>query len=207
MEIADIVTPEIITPTEALNRLEVGNGRFIQNMSVNRNYLEQVKLTSAGQNPFAAILGCIDSRAPAEIIFDQGIGDIFNVRIAGNILNDDIIGSLEFATQIAGAKLIVVLGHTSCGAVKGALDNAKLGHLTGLVKKLEPAVNEVHNHHHNNISASEKVNLVAEKNVELVSKELLKRSHVLKGLFETEDINIIGAIYDVETGKVRFKDR
>jgi len=195
---------EIKTPIEALNRLMEGNSRFVQNMSINRDYLGQVKATSGGQNPFAAILGCIDSRAPAEIIFDQGIGDIFNVRIAGNILNEDIIGSLEFATRIAGAQLIVVLGHTSCGAVKGALEKAELGYLTGLVRKLDPAVKDVSEHHHD-ASPEDQIDLVAEKNVEIVCEELLERSEVLSQLNESGKIKIVGAVYDVKTGKVRFK--
>ena len=204
METKDIISTETITPLEALGKLRNGNNRFIQNLSINRDYLEQVKVTAGGQKPFAAVLGCIDSRAPAEIIFDMGIGDIFNVRIAGNILNEDILGSLEFATRIAGAKLVVILGHTSCGAVKGALDKAKLGHLTGLVQKLEAAVTQV-NSQFDDRPASDKIDLIAERNVEMVCEELLNRSEVLAELNTAGAIKIVGAIYDVNTGKVRFK--
>jgi len=205
MSTNNVMTQKQITPAEALERLKEGNERFTRNMSINRDYLEQVKLTSGGQNPFAAILGCIDSRAPAEIIFDQGIGDIFNVRIAGNILNDDILGSLEFATKVAGAKLVVVLGHTSCGAVKGAIDKAELGKLTGLVKKLDPAVQIASEQLEDSASDAEKVDFVAEKNVEIVAKELIEQSQVLAELTSSGDIKIVGAVYDVKTGQVRFK--
>lgn len=195
---------QTITHIKALNRLKEGNERFTNNTSIHQDYLSQVKATSGGQNPFAAILGCIDSRVPAEIIFDQGIGDIFNVRIAGNILNDDIIGSLEFATQIAGAQLIVVLGHTSCGAVKGALEKAELGHLTGLVQKLHPAVEAVLKQN-GAADLNSQIDLVVDKNVELVTKELIKRSEVLASLVDSGKISIVGAIYDVRTGEVKFK--
>lgn len=197
-------TKDVKTPDDALELLKEGNTRFTNNVSRNQDYLEQVKLTAGGQKPFAAILGCIDSRAPAEIIFDRGIGDIFNVRIAGNIVNDDIIGSLEFATKLAGSKLIVVLGHTSCGAVKGALGKAELGKLTGLVQKLDPAV-QLASSEAEGASEDEMVDLVADKNVELMTKELTSQSPVLAELVDSGEIKIVGAVYDVGTGKVDFK--
>src|SRR4028118_427391 len=131
---------DAITPSIALNLLKEGNKRFMSNLKVNRNLLQQVNETSDGQHPFAVILSCIDSRTSAELIFDQGLGDIFSVRIAGNILNDDILGSMEFACKVAGAKLIAVLGHSKCGAIQGACKKVKLGHLSGLLEKIEPAI-------------------------------------------------------------------
>src|SRR5690349_7235990 len=132
---------ESITPQQALEILKKGNLRFMQNLKINRNLLEQVNETSDGQWPFATVLSCIDSRTSAELIFDQGLGDIFSIRIAGNIINDDILGSMEFACKVAGSKFIVVLGHTKCGAVKGACDHVQLGYLSGLLDKIQPAVN------------------------------------------------------------------
>jgi len=134
-------TQQAITPAFALELLKKGNDRFVQNLKINRNLLQQASETSDGQHPFAVILSCIDSRTSAELIFDQGLGDIFSVRIAGNIVNEDILGSMEFGCKVAGAKIIVVLGHTKCGAVKGACDHVEMGHLTGLLSKITPAVN------------------------------------------------------------------
>jgi carbonic anhydrase len=196
-----------ITPRVALEILQQGNERFVNNLKSNRNLLEQVNATRDEQWPFAIILSCIDSRTSAELIFDQGLGDIFSVRIAGNIVNTDIIGSMEFACKIAGSKLIVVLGHTKCGAVKGACDHIEMGNLTELLSKLQPAV------------YSEKVTLedrtsnnhtfvenVAEINVKRNVKSIIERSFILEQMVENGEIGIVGAMYDIETGGVAFYD-
>lgn len=195
-----------MTSDKALQLLQEGNERFINKNRLDRNYLEQVDATSKGQFPFAVVLSCIDSRIPTEIVFDQGIGDIFNARIAGNFINEDILGSMEFACKIAGAKLIVVMGHTSCGAVKGACDNAELGHLTGLLNKLKPAVDSIETEEGVDRSSanSEFVDAVAYKNVELTIEEIKSKSSVLKEMIDAELIGITGAMYDVATGKVTF---
>lgn len=203
-------TPEsqqALTPAAALQRLKDGHERFAQNQQADRNLLEQVSDTAAGQWPFAVILGCIDSRAPAELIFDQGIGDVFNVRIAGNFVNDDILGSMEFACHVAGAKLILVLGHTSCGAIKGACDAVELGLLTGLLGCLQPAVESVAepaDAGSRTSSNSEFVDSVAEANVRRTMNEISERSEVLANLVDSGDIEVAGAIYDVASGAVRF---
>jgi carbonic anhydrase len=177
-----------------------------QNKKTKRDYNQQVQITKNGQFPFAFILNCIDSRVPAEIIFDQGIGDIFNARIAGNVVNEDILGNMEFACKLAGAKLIVVLGHTSCGAVKGACDHVELGNLTGLLKKIEPAINAIKTPEGTDRSSNnlDFVNEVAVKNVELTIKNIKHKSPVLTELIEKKEIEIVGAMYDIETGIVNF---
>lgn len=196
-----------ITPEMALNILKEGNKRFVNNLKVNRNLLQQVNETTDGQWPFAVILSCIDSRTSAELIFDQGLGDIFSVRIAGNIVNDDILGSMEFACKLAGSKFIVVLGHTKCGAVKGACDGAKMGNLTTLLSKLEPAVNEEEATLENRTSSNPQfVENVAEINVRRNVHEVLYRSTILREMVEEGQIGIIGAMYDVSTGVVEFYD-
>ncbi|HHM21638.1 MAG TPA: carbonic anhydrase [Bacteroidetes bacterium] len=199
-------TQAIITPALALQLLKQGNERFVKNRRLERNYARQVAATAKGQYPFAIILSCIDSRVPAEIIFDQGIGDIFSACVAGNIVNDDILGSMEFACQLAGTKLIVVLGHTSCGAVKGACDGARLGHLTQLLDKLKPAVNAVPTAPGEERSSRNMdfVNKVAAKNVELTIENISRQSPVLHDLYTQGKIGIVGAMYDVATGKVDF---
>lgn len=196
-----------LTPDKAIEILKKGNERFINNLRANRNLLQQVNETSAGQHPFAAILSCIDSRASAELIFDQGLGDIFSIRIAGNILNEDILGSMEFACKVAGAKAIVVLGHTRCGAVKGACDDVKMGNLTALLEKLKPAVSaETSTTSDRNSGNAGFVEKVAVLNVRHTIGQLLGRSAILKGMAEKREITIIGGMYDVETGKVIFYD-
>ena len=199
------VVQDQITPEIALQLLKEGNERFTNNYRLNRNFLDQVKTTSKGQFPYAVILSCIDSRMPTEIIFDQGIGDIFNVRIAGNIVNEDILGSIEFACKIAGAKLVVVMGHTGCGAVKGAYQGVELDHLTTLLKKIKPAVKHVEE---NDGHGDEKAQLqkVSLKNVELTTKEIISRSRVIKDLHAQGEVNIVGAMYYVENGNVEFFD-
>jgi carbonic anhydrase len=197
----------IMTPEKSLQVLKEGNKRFQENLKTSRNLLEQVEDTSKGQYPFATILSCIDSRVSSELIFDQGFGDIFSVRIAGNFVNEDILGSMEFACKLAGTKLIVVLGHTSCGAVKGACDNAKLGNLTGMLDKIKPAVNAVSLPEESNLRNSkniEFVNDVAKKNVELTIDRILKESDVLAQMKKDKDIDIVGGMYDIKTGAVSF---
>ena len=200
-------TQSTMTPEKSLEYLKEGNLRFQNNLKANRNLLEQVNDTSEGQFPFATILSCIDSRVSAELIFDQGLGDIFSIRIAGNFVNEDILGSMEFASKLAGTKIIVVLGHTSCGAVKGACDDAKLGNLTNMLAKIKPAVKAVENPVDSslrNSSNSEFVNNVAEVNVNLTIDRIIKESHVLAEMHNNGEIKIIGAMYDVQTGAVSF---
>ena len=194
-----------ITPTLALQILQEGNQRFINNLKYNRNLLQQVNETRDGQWPFAVILSCIDSRTSAELIFDQGLGDVFSVRIAGNIVNEDILGSMEFACKVAGSKLVVVLGHTKCGAVKGACDHVKLGNLTALLSKLQPAVeNEITTKENRTSGNSEFVENVASINVKQTVNLIKERSLVLYEMIEKGEIGICGAMYDVETGNVEF---
>lgn len=196
-----------ITPSQALGLLKKGNERFVNNLKVNRNLLEQANETSDGQHPFAVILSCIDSRTSAELIFDQGLGDIFSVRIAGNIINEDILGSMEFACKVAGSKFIVVLGHTRCGAVRGACDHVEMGNLTALLAKIQPAVYDEKTEQENR-SASNPVFVekVAEINVKRTVQGILERSPILKAMIEDGSIGIVGGVYDVASGKVDFYD-
>ena len=196
-----------ITPMEAIEILKKGNERFVNNLKVNRNLLQQVNETSDGQHPFAVILSCIDSRTSAELIFDQGLGDIFSVRIAGNIQNVDILGSIEFSCKVAGAKVVVVLGHTKCGAVKGACDHVEMGNLTTLLEKLKPAVEgETSVTSNRNASNTEFVEKVASINVRITNKQIIKNSPILMEMIEKGEIALIGGMYDVETGLVDFYD-
>ena len=196
-----------MTPEKSLQELKEGNKRFQANHKADRNLKEQVADTSGGQYPFATILSCIDSRVSSELIFDQGIGDIFSARIAGNFVNDDILGSMEFACKLAGTKLIVVLGHTSCGAVKGACDDAKLGKLTGMLEKIKPAVNSVSEPEDpslRNSSNIEFVNKVAEKNVHLTIDKIKADSEVLAAMLKNNEIKIVAGMYDIQSGAVTF---
>jgi len=200
-------TQATMTPQKSLQFLKEGNLRFQNNLKANRNLLEQVNDTSEGQFPFATILSCIDSRVSAELVFDQGLGDIFSVRIAGNFVNEDILGSMEFACKLAGTKLIVVLGHTSCGAVKGACDDAKMGNLTKLISKIKPAVeavSEPKNASERNSSNLEFVDNVAKKNVYLTIDRIHQESPILSEMEKNGEIMIIGAMYDINTGAVDF---
>lgn len=194
-----------ITPSMALELLKEGNKRFVSNLKVNRNLLQQANETSDGQHPFAVILSCIDSRTSAELIFDQGLGDIFSVRIAGNIINEDILGSMEFACKVAGSKIIVVLGHTKCGAVKGACDHVEMGNLTALLTKIRPAVDEEtttkENRNSNNAAFVENVATI---NVKRTVKSILERSPILKEMIESGQIGIVGGTHDITTGEVAF---
>jgi carbonic anhydrase len=197
-----------LSPTDALQILKDGNQRFCANLKANRDLLQQVNETQEGQAPFAAILSCIDSRTSAELIFDQGLGDIFSVRIAGNIVNDDILGSLEFACRIAGAKAIVVLGHSRCGAIMGACDGAELGNLTGLLTKIHPAVDRVQlpsDPELRTSADSEFVDAVAHENVKGAVDTILERSPVLAEMQAASDIDIVGGMYCVSTGLVTIQ--
>lgn len=193
-----------ISPSDALTLLKKGNERFLTNQAERRNLLDQVSDTQSGQYPFACVLGCIDSRVPSELIFDQGIGDIFNVRIAGNFVNKDILGSMEFACKVAGSKLIVVLGHTSCGAIKGACDQVELGNLTDMLKNFDPVLDSVTCQGDRSSKNKEFVDRVTEKNVHDTVANIKDKSSVLNSLFESGEIDIVGAIYDVGSGKVAF---
>jgi carbonic anhydrase len=196
-----------MTPEKSLQFLREGNERFQNNLKANRNLLQQINDTRDGQFPFAIILSCIDSRVSAELVFDQGLGDIFSVRIAGNFVNEDILGSMEFACKLAGTKLIVVLGHTSCGAIKGACDHARLGNLTKLIEKIEPAVYAVEEPKEaaqRNSKNLDFVDAVAAKNVDLTIARVRKESPVLKELEDDGDIKIVGGMYDIATGAVTF---
>jgi carbonic anhydrase len=194
-----------ITPIMALNLLKEGNKRFVNNLKFNRNLLQQANETSDGQHPFAVILSCIDSRTSAELIFDQGLGDVFSIRIAGNIVNEDILGSMEFGCKVAGAKIIVVLGHTKCGAIKGACDNVELGNLTSLIAKIKPAVDqEMTTTDNRNSSNSNFVENVAELNVSLSVRNILLQSSIIAEMVKNEEIGIVGGVHDISTGEVKF---
>ena len=193
-----------MTPDGALKILVDGNARFVNDQLATKELLSQVNITSSGQFPFATVLSCIDSRVPAEMVFDQGIGDIFSIRIAGNILNEDILGSMEFACNVAGSKLIVVLGHTSCGAVKGAIGNVELGNLTGLLKKIEPAIKKVKEEANFATDDAAFVDAVVNHNVDNVADEILLKSEILNEMVNEGNIKIVKAVYSVETGVVTF---
>jgi carbonic anhydrase len=194
-----------ITPSMALELLKDGNKRFVNNLKVNRNLLQQANETSDGQHPFAVILSCIDSRTSAELIFDQGLGDVFSVRIAGNIINEDILGSMEFGCKVAGSKIIVVLGHTKCGAVKGACDHVEMGNLTALLTKIRPAVDdETATKENRNSNNSIFVENVATINVKRTVKSITERSPILKEMIDSGQIGIVGGTHDISTGEVTF---
>ena len=196
-----------LTPQLALEYLKEGNERFVNNIKAHRNLLEQVNDTSAGQYPFAAVLSCIDSRTSAELIFDQGLGDILSIRIAGNILNDDILGSMELACKIAGSKLIVVLGHTKCGAIEGACNGVEIGHITTLLRKIRPAIDmETTTQLERNATNKTFVENVTVNNVNLTVKGVLAKSPLLAELVQQGQIMIVGGLYDLDTGKVSFFD-
>ncbi len=200
-------TQAAITPAKALEMLKEGNQRFVNGNMMKRDLMEQVAQTASGQYPYAVVLGCIDSRVPPELVFDQGIGDMFTPRIAGNFVNTDILGSMEFATKVAGSKIIVVLGHSSCGAVKGACDHVELGNLTPMLANLMPAVYGVEEVIGERSSANDKfVSDVAHKNVHMTVQNILDRSPVMKELVDSGELMVVGAMHDVKTGKVTFMD-
>lgn len=194
-----------ITPSMAIKILEEGNKRFMNNLKANRNLLEQANETSDGQHPFAVILSCIDSRTSAELIFDQGLGDVFSVRIAGNIINEDILGSMEFACKVAGSKVIVVLGHSKCGAIKGACDHVEMGNLTALLSKIQPAVYDEKSVTENrNSSNVEFVEKVASINVKRTVDAIMERSPILKEMIQNGEIGIVGGMHNIADGEVTF---
>lgn len=202
-------TQETMTPELSLEYLKEGNLRFQNNLKAKRDLLEQVNDTSKGQFPFATILSCIDSRVSSELIFDQGIGDIFSARVAGNFVNEDILGSMEFACKLAGTKLVVVLGHTACGAIKGACDDAKMGNLTALLSKIKPAVaavKEPSNPSQRNSGNIDFVNEVAKVNVHQTIANIRSQSPVLKDMEDNNEIKIVGGMYDINDGSVTFYD-
>ena len=193
-----------LTPHQAFELLRDGNRRFVSNLRLNRNLLQQVNETSDEQYPFAIVLSCIDSRTGAELIFDQGLGDIFSVRVAGNVINEDILGSMEFACEVAGSRLVVVLGHSKCGAVKGACRHLQLGHLTGLLGKIGPAVWEVEQEHGTRTMDPAFIEQVALENTRNQMRAIVQRSPILGQLLSAGRIGIVGAMYSVETGEVNF---
>lgn len=194
-----------ITPIMALELLKEGNKRFVNNLKINRNLLQQANETSDGQHPFAVILSCIDSRTSVELIFDQGLGDVFSVRIAGNIINEDILGSMEFGCKVAGAKIILVLGHSKCGAIKGACDHVEMGNLTALLNKIQPAIYDEKTVKENrNSNNGEFVEKVTEINVKRTVHAIMERSPILKEMIESGKIGIVGGNHDITTGEVYF---
>ena len=196
-----------MTPVSSLQNLREGNKRFQENVRLSRNLVQQVRETATGQYPYATVLSCIDSRVSSELIFDQGMGDLFSIRIAGNFVNEDILGSMEFACKLAGTKLVVVLGHTACGAVKGACDHARLGNLTALINKIEPAVEAVTEPQDQSVRNSgniEFVNNVAKKNVLMTIDNVRNQSPVLAEMEANNEIKIIGGMYDISNGEVTF---
>lgn len=192
------------SPDAALRLLAEGNERFVAGRTVNCDLRAQVRATAAGQAPFAAIVGCIDSRVPPELVFDQRIGDVFCARIAGNFVNDDIVGSLEFATRLAGARLIVVLGHSECGAIKGAIDGARLGHLTAMLRHFGPAIKAVQAKGDATSKNAGYVQAVADANAKLAAAQIVSRSEVIRALVEKKELRVTAAMHDVATGRVSF---
>jgi carbonic anhydrase len=204
---ADALTKEQrdkMTPDKIIEAMKRGNKRFRSGVRKERNYLNEQKASAKGQYPAAVLLSCIDSRAPAEVIMDLGIGDIFNCRLAGNVENSDILGSMEFACKLAGAKVVLVMGHTACGAVRGAIDNAELGNLTGLLDRIKPAVEATTYSGERSAKNYGFVDAVARKNVELTMARIRKDSPVLAELEAKGAIKITGAMYNLQTGAVEF---
>jgi carbonic anhydrase len=193
---------EAMTPAQALKRLKAGNGRFVSGQSLQRDLAAERVATASGQYPFAVVLSCVDSRTSSELVFDQGIGDIFNARVAGNVLNDDILGSMEFACKVAGAKLIAVIGHSKCGAVKGVCSGVQLGNLTGLLAKIKPAADAVPTT--GDPSDYAHVDAVARENVRLVMAQIKERSPILGELIRDGKVALVGGMYDLDSGKVSF---
>ena len=191
-------------PADALARLKAGNERFVTSHLVARDLAAQRQATAAGQYPFAVVLSCLDSRTSTELIFDQGIGDVFNARVAGNVLNDDILGSMEFACKAAGAKLIAVIGHSKCGAVKGACSGVELGHLTGLLGKIQPAVAAVPAATDGDKTSPQRVDAVAKENVRLALKQIRERSPILAELIRDGKVGLVGGLHDLDSGRVTF---
>lgn len=205
--LADALTAEQrekLSPDDILELMRKGNERFARGERKQRNYLREQQASAGGQHPAAVLLSCIDSRAPAEVIMDLGIGDVFNARVAGNVLNEDIAGSIEFACKLAGAKVILVMGHTACGAVKGAIDGAQLGNLTGLLAKIRPAVEATTFTGPRSSKDARFVDAVARKNVELTMARLRETSPTIQELVTAKKVRIAGAMYDLATAKIDF---
>jgi len=197
-----------MTPQQALAELKAGNARFVAGHPLKRNLPADVKATASGQYPFAVVLSCLDSRQPIEIVLDQGIGDIFSARVAGNVLNDDVLGSMEFACKVSGAKLIAVIGHSNCGAIKGAIDDVQLGNLTGLLSKIKPAMDAVPADVQPRTSKNYKfVDEVSEANVRLVMQQIRERSPILREMIDNGQIELVGGMYDLSTGEVHFFEK
>ncbi|WP_413580846.1 carbonic anhydrase family protein [Bdellovibrio sp. HCB288] len=204
-QVSKSMAPE--TPEQELQALKDGNMRFVAGNLRNHDYRHQIDKTKDGQKPYAVILSCLDSRIPVEVVFDQGIGELFVARVAGNIENNDILGSMEFGTAAMGAKLVVVMGHTKCGAIKGACNNVKLGHLTALLDKIQPAVRQVKNSTTGfNPESYDHVDLVSEENVKQTVARIRKNSEIIRKLEEQGKVRIVGAMYDISTGNVKFMD-
>lgn len=207
MKTLDKISQASITPLQALQLLKQGNSRFVDNLRIDRNLLQQVNDTREGQWPMAAIVSCMDSRTSAELIFDQGLGDIFSIRLAGAVISDHVLGSLEYACKVAGSKFIVVLGHTKCGAIKGACDTIEMGNLTGLLNKITPAVYAEKTIKENRNSSNHAfVDAVTQLHTERSVQAVLDQSTTLRDMILKEEVGIIGAVYNVETGVVNFLD-
>lgn len=205
MKVHTKITQANLTPQLAHEILVEGNDRFVKNVKAQRNLQQQVLDTSKGQYPFAVILSCIDSRVPAELVFDQGIGDIFSARVAGNIVNEDVLGSMEYACKVAGSKIVVVLGHTGCGAVTAACNHVEMGNITALLNKIQPAVKKIKPK--SNTFTEKEIEEVASLNVKLTIERIRKESPILNELEKNNEIEIVGAKYNLKTGKVTFFER
>ena len=192
-----------LSPNEALNLLKEGNARFIKNKKNSHDLGEEVQCTRDSQYPLAVLLSCIDSRTSSELIFDLGIGDIFSARLAGNVLNEDVLGSMEYACKVAGSKLVVVLGHTKCGAVTSACQKVELGNITALLKKIQPAVDKIERQVED-INSPEAIQMVADENVHMTIENIRKKSEILADMEQKGEILIVGGMYDLSTGKVNF---
>lgn len=193
-----------MTPEQALELLKAGNARFVGGCMVNRDLREQVSATASGQYPFAAILSCQDSRTSSEVLFDLNKGDAFSIRIAGNIVNEDVLGGLEFSTKLMGAKLIAVIGHTSCGAIRGAIDSAELGNLTALLGRISPAVASALDGQRRDSNDSKQVEAVAKENVLLAMRQIRERSPIIRDMIDAEQVGLVGGMYNLSTGRVKF---
>ncbi|QMT61059.1 carbonic anhydrase [Legionella sp. PC997] len=194
-----------MTPKQALQRLKDGNQRFLNNTPIPRDYLKQAHQSSYGQYPFAVVLNCMDSRSVPELFFDQGLADLFTLRVAGNVLNDDILGSMEFATKVVGSRLIVVLAHTSCGAVSGACSGVELGHLTDVINKIKPVVQmSMEEQGTKNCSDPKLIDAMAKANALRIVREMQERSPILKDLITKKQVGIVAGLHDIKTGKVQF---
>lgn len=196
-------TQSKLTPQDALAYLKEGNKRFLDNKKLGRDLLSQVSQTSTGQYPFAVVLGCIDSRVPVEIVFDQGVGDIFSTRVAGSVINEDVLGSIEYSCKVAGSKLVIVLGHSKCGAVTAACKDVELGNITALLSKIKPAVDSIKSKSNGDIN-DEFVDQVIHENTKHSIERIRKESPILAELESNGEIKIVGAYYDVNTGVVQF---